>query len=192
MSLSYLGRSAAYNNKAEKDAAERSFDLPPVSHPAEPAGERANEVPAPAPPAGRVSLPEQARAGFIGQLLAYIPGDALAAYVAITAFILDSSGYWRFLAVLGVTLATPVWVLLAYRDSTDDPAVLDRWPVFEMTIGTLAFVAWSTSVPGSWWQADLDLSAQAGGAIAVASSIALGLGVRYYQQQHRVARLAPA
>jgi hypothetical protein len=59
-----------------------------------------------------------------------------------------------------------------------------------MAVGSLAFIAWSTSAPGSWWQADLDLSAQAGGGIAVASSIALGLVVTYYQQQHRVHRLA--
>jgi hypothetical protein len=199
VSLSHLGRSAAYNNTVEMETAERSRGLPDT---AERSGAPADEMPAPAPPgvgipepappSGGVPAVEQAKAGFIGQLLAYIPGDALAAYVAITAFILESSGFWRFLAVLGVTIATPLWVILAYRDSTDDPAVLHRWPVFEMSVGTVAFVAWSTSVPGSWWQADLDLSAQAGGAIAVATSIVLGLGIRYYEQQHRVPRVVPA
>jgi hypothetical protein len=61
-----------------------------------------------------------------------------------------------------------------------------------MIVGTIAFVAWSTSVPGSWWQADVDLSAQAGGGIAVATSIALGLVIRYYEQQHRVPKVVVA
>jgi hypothetical protein len=186
MSLSYLGRSAAHNKSIVR-AETRTAELQRES------GAEVDAPAPPAPPSGAAPpTAEHARAGFIGQLLAYIPGDALAAYVALTAFILESSGFWRFLAVLGVTVATPVWVVIAYRDSTDDPAVLSSWPVFEMTVGTFAFVAWSTSVPGSWWQADLDLSAQAGGGIAVATSIAVGLVVRYYRQQHRVPRSATA
>lgn len=190
MSLSHLGRSAAFNNTvAAKTARESELEAAAPEAEVDDAGP-APPPPPPAPPStSRVPSVDDAKAGFIGQLLAYIPGDALAAYVAITAFVLDSSSFWRLLAVLGLTVATPIWVVLSYRDATDDQTVLARWPVFEMLVGTIAFVAWSTSVPGSWWQADLDLSAQAGGGIAIASSIALGLAVRYYQQQHRVPRV---
>jgi hypothetical protein len=178
MTLTMMGRSAALNRAAETQAGRE----PPAEAAADQPVQRNDRVPA----------AEEAKAGFIGQLLAYIPADALAAYVAITAFIIDSSSFWRLLAMVGVAIATPIWVVIAYRDAADDPAVLDRWPVFQMIVGTIAFVAWSTSVPGSWWQADVDLSAQAGGGIAVATSIALGLVIRYYEQQHRVPKVVVA
>jgi hypothetical protein len=135
-----------------------------------------------------IPTPQQAKAGLIDQLVGYIPGDALSVFVALTAFSLDARWGWRALALVGVTLLTPIWVVVQYRDAAETEAALRKWPLFQMIVGTFAFLAWSTSVPGSLWQKDLDLAAGAGGAIAVGSAAVIGLAVRYWQQQHRIAK----
>jgi hypothetical protein len=162
-------------------------------------GEPAQPSPAPSEPsqppaAPSVPTPAQAQAGLQSQLLGFVPTDAIAGFVALTAAFSFWDSVWIRVAVLvAVAVTAPFWIVLAYRASAKTAEALQKWPLFQMVVGTAAFIAWSTSVPESVWQKDVGLPGVAGFAIGVAFSFFTGLLVEYYAQQHRIPpRLSPA
>jgi hypothetical protein len=157
----------------------------------QPAGER---VGGEAPETPTVPTAQQAQANFQSQLLAYVPTDAIAGYVALTAAFSSFDAWWvRLLILAGVAATAPLWIVIAYRTAAQTEDALRKWPVFQIVVGTAAFLAWSTSVPDSLWQKDAGLPGIGGVAIGIAFSFFVGLLVQYYAQQHRIpARTSPA
>lgn len=186
MSLMRIAQSrAALEDAAVISGAPEESPASPASPPSEDAVPGATRPAEPSRP--RVPTGPEATTALKDQLLGYVPTDALAGYVALTAAFSWADGWWVRALVFGLVTATaPVWIVLAYREAAQTPEALKQWPTFQMVIGTAAFFAWSTSVPESMWQKDLDLPGVAGVAIAVAASFVISLVVRYYAQQHRI------
>ena len=104
------------------------------------------------------------------QLVALIPAEAVALFVLLIGLTAKEALGVR-LAMLAVVVAFTVgWIVLSYWEAKGGRrgAGLPGW---EIGIGLVAFLAWSTSVPASPWT-DLDLPTWTGPAVvAVVSAL---------------------
>lgn len=123
----------------------------------------------PAPPAG-----EQKK--LRDQLVALIPAEAVALYIAaIGAAAAGEEGIrWGLFGL--VLCLTPVWVVVSYWEKKGGRTGI---PVFEVVIGTVAFAAWTTTVPRGTFD-DLGLPVWAGTIVVVGVSAVLALAVRVH------------
>lgn len=81
------------------------------------------------------------------QLIALIPAEAISAFVALIGATAALDVGWRW-AVLGlIVVLIPIWVFTNYANSLKDGDPKGKPPWFEIIVGLLAFLAWSTSVP---------------------------------------------
>jgi O-antigen/teichoic acid export membrane protein len=121
----------------------------------------------PAPPAG-----EQKK--LRDQLITLIPAEAVVLYVAAIGAAAEAQEWVRWL-LFGMVLAfTPVWVVASYWERKGGRTGV---PVFEVVIGTVAFVAWTTTVPQGTFD-DLGVPVWAGTIVVAVVSAALALAVR--------------
>jgi hypothetical protein len=88
------------------------------------------------------------------QLVRLVPGDALAVFTAGVALCVGFNwGFWARLAVLlGVLLLTPGWIFQNYFTNLSPEKQRTRplpIPWWGISIGLLALIAWSATVPGT-------------------------------------------
>lgn len=101
---------------------------------------------------GRVPGAADAQQRIIGQLVAFIPAEPVTLFIALLAAVGADSRSWVRWALLGAVAAlAPVWVEIHYLQKVRSRRARRKVPLFEMTAGLVAFLAWSTSVPESPW-----------------------------------------
>ena len=101
---------------------------------------------------GRIPGAADAQERIIGQLVAFIPAEPVTLFIAVLAAVGTDSASWVRWIVFGVVVAlAPLWVEIHYLQKARSRRARRKVPLFEMTAGVVAFVAWSTSVPYSPW-----------------------------------------
>jgi hypothetical protein len=101
---------------------------------------------------GRIPDAADAQQRIIGQLVAFIPAEPVALFVAVLAAVGVESASWMRWTLFGVVAAlAPLWVEIHYLQRARSRRARKKVPLFEMVAGVVAFVAWSTSVSGSPW-----------------------------------------
>ena len=101
---------------------------------------------------GRVPDAADAQERIIGQLVAFIPAEPVALFIAVLAAVGAESSAWVRWTLLGVVaVLAPLWVEIHYLQKARSRRARKKVPLFEMAAGVVAFVAWSTSVPNSPW-----------------------------------------
>ncbi len=109
-------------------------------------------VAAGAPRPGRVPRAADAQERLVGQLVAFIPAEPVALFVALLAAVGTGAGSWVRWTLFGTVAAlAPLWVEIHYLQRARSKKARRTVPVFEMSAGLIAFVAWSTSLPESPW-----------------------------------------
>jgi hypothetical protein len=114
----------------------------------------------------------------VDQLIALIPTEAVSGFVALIGATVALSIGWRWAVLAVVAVLTPVWVLISYRKAASEPAADSKVPWFEMAVGLLAFLAWSTNVPGGPFD-DIGLRTQYGAVITLLAAIVLTTAVNF-------------
>jgi len=101
---------------------------------------------------GRIPDAADAQERIIGQLVAFIPAEPVALFIAVLAAVGAESSAWVRWTLLGVVaVLAPLWVEIHYLQKARSRRARKKVPLFEMAAGLVAFVAWSTSVPNSPW-----------------------------------------
>ena len=101
---------------------------------------------------GRIPDAADAQERIIGQLVAFIPAEPVALFIAVLAAVGTESSAWVRWALLGVVAGlAPLWVEIHYLQKARSRRARKKVPLFEMVAGLVAFAAWSTSVPNSPW-----------------------------------------
>ena len=101
---------------------------------------------------GRIPDAADAQERIIGQLVAFIPAEPVALFIAVLAAVGAESSAWVRWTLLGVVaVIAPLWVEIHYLQKARSRRARKKVPLFEMAAGLVAFVAWSTSVPNSPW-----------------------------------------
>jgi hypothetical protein len=101
---------------------------------------------------GRIPGAVDAQERIVGQLVAFIPAEPVTLFIAALAAVGAESRSWVRWTLLGVVVVlTPVWVEIHYLQKARTRRARRRVPLFEMSAGLIAFVAWSTSVPYTPW-----------------------------------------
>ena len=101
---------------------------------------------------GRIPDAADAQERIIGQLVAFIPAEPIALFIAVLAAVGAESSAWVRWTLLGVVaVLAPLWVEIHYLQKARSRRARKKVPLFEMAAGLVAFVAWSTSVPNSPW-----------------------------------------
>ena len=102
---------------------------------------------------GRIPGAADAQERIVGQLVAFIPAESVALFIAALGAVGGESRGWVLWTLFGVIAAiTPIWVEIHYLKKVRSRRARRRVPLFEMAAGSVAFVAWSTSVPYSPWE----------------------------------------
>lgn len=117
------------------------------------------------------SPPEGEQKKLRDQLIALVPAEAVGLYVAAIGAAAEADEWVRWLLFGAVLVLTPTWVTVNYWEEKGGRTGL---PWFELVVGTLAFVAWTTTVPSGTFD-DLGAPVWAGTiVVAVASAVLTG------------------
>src|SRR4051794_11521295 len=101
---------------------------------------------------GRIPDAADAQERIIGQLVAFIPAEPVTLFIAVLAALGPDASLWVRWTLLGIVSAlAPLWVEIHYLQKARSRRARKKLPLFEMGAGIIAFVAWSTSLPGSPW-----------------------------------------
>lgn len=113
----------------------------------------------------------------VDKLLAWIPGDVIAAYMALVlalqgsdaATVKPTAGGWL---IAGIAAAG----VLTFLGGFVNPVTLDRRDWYELILKSvllspIAFALWSLVLPGSWWQS-IDKLANNAPVVAIAAGLA--------------------
>jgi hypothetical protein len=101
---------------------------------------------------GRVPGAADAQERIVAELVAFIPAEPVTLFIALIAAVGGASASWVRWTLLAVVAAlAPVWVEIHYLQKARSKRARRQLPVFEMTTGLVAFLAWSTSIPYSPW-----------------------------------------
>jgi hypothetical protein len=128
---------------------------------------------------------QQEQDRLLNQLVNLIPGEAIALFVALMAATANynyRTRLWMFWIVL---VMTPLWVAANYLIAAKPEALarkppLKRLPWFDMCLGSVAFIAWSVTVPHTPFSehalfiSDSGLSVQDGVLVTLIASAVLG------------------
>ena len=153
--------------------AERSGRVADEGTPGEPTAEGAQRAPAPGGvPDGQGNRLDRYR----DQLIALIPAEAVALFILLIGLTAEEAVGWRLGALVGVSLFAVGWTLLSYWEAKGGRKGAP-FPGFEVVVGLIAFLAWSTSVPASPF-ADLDLPTFVGPMIVAVVSALLVFAAR--------------
>ena len=155
--------------RAEAESGRPVVDAETARRRAEPA--RATQR-APARGAGeRGDAPAQQLESARDQLIALIPAEAVALFILLIGLMANEAVGWRLGALGVVAVFAVAWTVLSYWEARGGRkgALV---PAFEILVGLIAFLAWSTSVPASPFD-DLDLPTFVGPAIVAVVSTSL-------------------
>lgn len=101
---------------------------------------------------GRIPGATDAQERIIGQLVAFIPAEPVTLFIAALGAVGLEGRSWVRWTLLGiVAVLIPVWVEIHYLKKARSRRARRRVPLFEMSAGLVAFLAWSTSVPETPW-----------------------------------------
>jgi hypothetical protein len=95
-------------------------------------------------------------------------------FIALLAAVGTDAGEWVRWTLLGiVAVLAPVWVEIHYLQKARSRKARKKVPLFEMSEGLVAFLAWSASVPETPWTEIGGLTTRWGLVIALATAGAL-------------------
>jgi hypothetical protein len=101
---------------------------------------------------GRIPGAADAQERIVGQLVAFIPAEPVTLFIAALAVVGGESRSWVRWTLLGVVaVLAPLWVEIHYLQKARTRRARRKLPLFEMSAGLVAFVAWSASIPDSPW-----------------------------------------
>jgi hypothetical protein len=141
--------------------------------------------------AGRDPADHEAQGEPFGKLRALVPSDAVTAFVALIGAFAGLEVGWRIGALVAIAAATPWWVFYNYWSRADDAAKNEvRFPFFDATVGLVAFLAWSTTIPKSPWT-EIDGFTTAIG-LAIVAGVSLTLAVAQQARTVWLRRRRPA
>jgi hypothetical protein len=140
--------------------------------------------------AGGGTAPGNAVTSALNVIVTYIPTEILTLYVAVLAALGKPTAdgqvastvsgaviaFWAFLVATPVT----VWVLYAAKVASDGkplPSSPAKWPIWEMSAGTIAYVAWAIALPNNPY-----VRSAIAGVIVLVTSTALGLVAPLFQR----------
>ena len=118
------------------------------------------------------------------QLTRWIPTESVTIYVAFLGLlgtrtviagqsIADLSYRSRWFLTAAVTVATPIIVLLITMAKTTRKTF--KWPIFEMAVGAVSFIAWAFALPDTPLNDFKDYDVKFNGAILIAVTLAITL-----------------
>lgn len=100
----------------------------------------------------RVPGAADAQERIVGSLVAFIPAEPVTLFIAVLAAVGGDARSWVRWTLLGVVAAlAPLWSEIHYLQKARSRKARRKLPVFEIGAGLLAFLAWSTTIPGSPW-----------------------------------------
>jgi hypothetical protein len=108
------------------------------------------------------------------QLIALVPTEAVALYVAAIGAAAEADEWVRWVCFGLVLVGTPVWITVNYWETRGSRGAI---PWFEVVVGTIAFLAWTTTVPRGTLD-ELGGSTWVGTLIVVIVSAVLALATR--------------
>ncbi len=133
-------------------AYKRRKDVPPLDTMPRSAGEVAEST-------GDAPATQSTFTSALTALMAYIPTEILTAYVAILAGLQVADqrtqappGAWVSFWVFPLLTSTLVWALYAGKCRTAGkvlPTSPGKWPMWEMSAATVAFVVWAFALPNT-------------------------------------------
>ncbi len=118
--------------------------------------------------------PEGEQKRLLDQLITLIPAEAVGLYVAAIGAAAEADEWVRWLIFAVVLVLVPAWVAVSYWEKKGGRTSL---PWFELSVGTLAFVAWTTTVPLGTFD-DLGVPVWAGTIVVVVASAVLTGAIR--------------
>jgi hypothetical protein len=121
------------------------------------------------------SPPQGDQKKFVDQLTALVPTEAVALYVAAIGAAAAAEEWVRWVIFGLVLILTPAWVVVSYWEKKGGRT---GFPGFEVVVGTLAFVAWTTTVPRGTFD-DLGISVWVGTIVVAVASAVLTLAARF-------------
>ena len=123
---------------------------------------------------GRVPGAADAQERIVGQLVAFIPAESVTLFIALLAAVGTDAGEWVRWTLLGiVAVLAPIWVEIHYLQKARSRKARKKVPLFEMSAGLVAFLAWSASVPETPWTEIGGFTTRWGLVIALATAGAL-------------------
>jgi hypothetical protein len=176
---------------ANAAAARRSDYLPAGGAPSTPSAvARAATAAVPTATPNGHATPAGAISDFMKVAATYVPTEVITAYLVIVGALskpeaFPSSMFWLFLFfVLGT--AFMVWCAFAARLRADGrplPLAFRTWPLWEMTAGTVAFVAWALALPSNPFSPTRWYSAPVAGATVGIVTVLLGALAPLFQRR---------
>lgn len=121
-----------------------------------------------------------AKDNFIDALLRWIPGESLALFVGLMGLFADWSTRTLVLVIAFPALLTPLWVVTHYRQIAKTTEAKRQWPYRQMIIGTLAFLAWTASVPKNAWTHISGFNSQLGTGVAIGVAAVIAAYVAFH------------
>jgi apolipoprotein N-acyltransferase len=118
--------------------------------------------------------PDGAQKKLRDQLIALVPTEAIGLYVASIGAAAEADEAVRWGIFVVVLVLTPIWVTANYWEQKGHRTKL---PWFELVIGTIAFIAWTTTVPRGTLD-DLGVPVWVGTIAVFVASAGLTLAVR--------------
>jgi hypothetical protein len=108
------------------------------------------------------------------QLITLVPAEAVGLYVAAIGAAAEADELMHWLIFAVVLVLTPVWVIANYWEKKGGRAGI---PWFEVGVGTLAFLAWTTTVPQGTFD-ELGVPVWAGTILVAVASAVLTVAIR--------------
>ena len=121
------------------------------------------------------AVPAQEQQKLRDQLVALIPAESLAAFVALIAYFADYSYTMRWVLFGIVFVCTPALVWVTYIEKAATTEARRTVPIRQMVIGTVAFVAWAMAVPANPFLSIDGFTLQLGAGVAIAAGFVLPL-----------------
>lgn len=125
-----------------------------------------------------VEIHGEPKAQALDLLVSLIPAEAIAVYIAAIGIAAASDSELARWACLGVVFVlTPAWVAVSYLEQRSGDRI--QLPLFEMVVGAVAFVAWTTAVPEGPWD-DIGLPTWVGSLVVLLASACLYVVTRFF------------
>jgi hypothetical protein len=173
-------------NSMTNAALARRPDYPPMDRLPQTAAERAEA-------ASREPTQENTVSTALKTLTTYVPTETLTLYIALVAALEpitnptpSFTSRWIAFGLFLVFTPLAVWITFAAKIASDQkelPVHPRQWPKWEMSAGTLAFIAWAMGLPDTPFAEFTWYSASIGGFVVLITSTFLGMVAGLFQRQ---------
>jgi len=162
----------------------RRADFPPL-------GDVAHDRHVMAEVASGVTTPNSSVSNTLSAIATYIPTEVLTVYIAALAAVQnteDTSSFAMWVTFALFLILTPIIVWLVYAAKVKSagkplPLTFSQCPLWEMSAGTLAFVAWAIALPAAPFLEYLGLPGTLATVILLVTTTLLGLFAPLFQNQ---------